>query len=437
MDSPVKIEINEKFSSALDIMNKTSKNLLVTGRAGTGKSTLLEHFVRHAKKEVVVLAPTGVAAVNIRGQTIHSFFGFKPTITLDKIKTLYANKIYKIIDTIIIDEISMVRADLLDCVDKFLRLNGKSKNKPFGGIQMIFIGDPYQLPPVVIGREREVFRSYYKSPYFFDARSFNDIEMEFIELEKIYRQTDENFISLLNAIRNKSATADDMKEINKRLAPDFEPDSNELYIHLTTTNALADEINAKELGKIKSELFTFKGKLTGSFDSSHLPTDEELNLKVNSQVMLLNNDLSHRWINGTVGKIIDIIKDKKAVVIKVMLTDGKIVDVFQHKWDLSQVVYNEQSKKLDSEIIGSFTQYPIRLAWAVTIHKGQGKTFEKVIIDIGKGTFTYGQMYVALSRCTSLQGIILKKPLNLNHIWLDWRVVNFLTKYQYNISEKK
>ena len=434
------VEINEQFKLALDLLENTQNNVLITGRAGTGKSTLLNYFVNNTKKDVVVLAPTGVAAVNVRGQTIHSFFRFNPTVTLEGVKKLYGPDvhIYKAIDSIIIDEISMVRADLLDCVDKFLRLNGKSKNEPFGGTQMVFIGDLYQLPPVVKGKEKEIFKTYYKSPYFFDSHIFNKFKIEFIELEKIYRQTDKKFINLLNAIRNKSVTFADLKEINKRLNPHFEPQSDDFFIYLTTTNQLSDGINYKELGKLDSKCYTFKGKIFGDFDISYLPTSEELQIKEGSQIMLLNNDQNGKWVNGTVGKVIKIeSKDGKEPVIKAKLSDGNVVDVKKHKWDLSSFKYNNETKRLESEIMGSFTQYPIRLAWAVTIHKGQGKTFDKIIVDIGNGTFTHGQVYVALSRCTTLQGIVLKKPIEKKHIWMDWAVVKFLTQFQYDISQNK
>ncbi len=436
-----RLEINDKFKLALDFLENTKKSIFITGRAGTGKSTLLNYFVNNTKKDAVVLAPTGVAAVNVKGQTIHSFFGFKPTITLDKVKEVYGlnSEIYKLIDTIIIDEVSMVRADLLDCVDKFLRLNGKNKAMPFGGTQMVFIGDLYQLPPVVKGNEKEVFKAYYESPYFFDSKAFKNIDLEFIELEKIYRQTDEKFINLLNAIRNKSVTPKDLREINKRLDYSFEPSSDDFYVYLTTTNKLSDKINAIELSKLNSELFTFEGKIKGNFDKSYLPTEEVLDIKPGSQVMLLNNDELDRWVNGTIGKVISVEKDndKERSTIKIKLENGNIVSVKRHKWDLFQVKYNKDAKKLESEVMGSFIQYPIRLAWAVTIHKGQGKTFEKIIIDIGNGAFTSGQVYVALSRCTSLQGIVLKKPIEKKHVWLDWKVVRFLTKFQYGLSEKK
>ena len=434
------IEINDKFRQALNILENTTKNVLITGRAGTGKSTLLNYYRNNSKKNVVVLAPTGVAAVNVKGQTIHSFFGFNPMITIEKIKKIYGKKeyLYKMIDMIIIDEISMVRADLLDCVNKFLKINGKDETKSFGGTQIVFIGDLYQLPPVIKGKEKEIFKSHYRSPYFFDSHVFKNLDIEFIELDKVYRQTDENFINLLNAIRNKSVTTNDLIKINEKLNPSFEPDSKDFYINLTTTNKLSEEINNKELGKIKSELFTFTGKINGNFDKSYLPTEEILKLKEGSQIMLINNDLSHRWVNGTIGKIICIENDEKGKsVIKVKLAENGVVSVKPHKWDLSQLKYNQVTKKLESEIMGSFVQYPLKLAWAVTIHKAQGKTFDKVIIDIGAGAFTNGQVYVALSRCTTIDGIVLKKPIEKKHIWMDWRVVNFLTKFQYDISEKK
>ena len=433
-----KVEINDKFKLALNLLEDTQKNVLITGRAGTGKSTLLNYFVSRTKKNIVVLAPTGVAALNIKGQTIHSFFGFKPNVTLDKIKKIYGMScnIYKAIDTIVIDEISMVRADLLDCVDKFMRLNGKNKDKAFGGVQMVFIGDLYQLPPVVKGAEKAVFEGYYESPYFFDSKVFKNLNIEFIELEKVYRQADEKFINLLNAIRNKSLTLEDINEINKRVKTNFEPPADKFYIHLTTTNALSDEINAHELRKLNSRLFSFEGETIGNFEKSYLPTEEVLNLKEGAQIMMLNNEESNRWVNGTVGKIISIKEstDKEKAEIKILLQNGEVVILKRHKWDMFQVKFNKNTKKLESESIGSFIQYPIRLAWAITIHKAQGKTFERIIIDIGNGAFSHGQIYVALSRCTNLDGIILKKPIKKEHILLDWRVVEFMSRFKYNLT---
>ena len=431
------IEINDKFKEALDLIENSSKNIFITGKAGTGKSTLLNYFKANTKKKIAILAPTGVAALNVGGQTIHSFFGFGPDITINAIKKNSSEQLYKKIDAIIIDEISMVRADLLDCVDKFLRINGKEKSKAFGGIQMIFIGDLYQLPPVVKGKEKEIFKEQYKSPYFFDAKVFENLNLQIIELEKIYRQKDQKFINLLNAVRNRSVTDKDITEINKRLNPRFEPPANDFYINLTTTNEMAKIINEKELSKLPGTLFNFEGKIRGKFDEGSLPTDINLNLKIGSQIMFVNNDQNSRWVNGTVGKIVKIKKEEKENIIIVELANNEKVKVAKNKWDIYKLYYNKELGGLESETIGSFSQYPLRLAWAVTIHKGQGKTFDKVIIDIGKGTFSHGQTYVALSRCTSFEGIVLKKPIEKKHIWMDWKIVNFLTKHQYKIADKK
>lgn len=431
------IELNEKFLYALNLMEKSWKNVFITGKAGTGKSTLLHYFKNTTKKEIAVLAPTGVAALNVGGQTIHSFFKFQPDVTLKSVKYIYDNKVYQLIDAIIIDEISMVRADLLDCVDKFLRLNGKNQDEPFGGVQMIFIGDLYQLPPIIKYKEKEIFEKHYKSQYFFDSKVFENIDIEFIELEKIYRQKDKRFIELLNAVRNRTITEQDIEELNKRVDANFEVPDDDFYINLTTTNELSNNINEKELSKLKEKLFEFKGEIKGKFDKNSLPTEFNLKIKIGSQVMLLNNDSGHRWVNGTIGKVIDIEENKKEKLIILELFNGKRVKVSKYTWDIYKLYYNNEIKSLDSETIGSFTQYPIRLAWAVTIHKGQGKTFDNVIIDIGNGAFAYGQVYVALSRCISLDGIILKKPIKKHHILMDWKVVDFLTKYQYNLSDKK
>lgn len=435
------IELNEQFRKALDVMENSSRNVFVTGRAGTGKSTLLEYFRGVTKKKIAVLAPTGVAALNVNGQTIHSFFRFGTDIIPEKVKKYRGpdRELYKKIETIVIDEISMVRADLLDCVDKFMRLNGRDGGEAFGGAQMVFIGDLYQLPPVVTGKEKEAFRVHYGSQYFFDAKAFHGLDMEFIELEKIYRQSDANFIGLLNSIRNNSAGAKELVEINKTVDPWFRPAPDEFYISLTTTNAMAAEINETELSKLKSKLCRYTGEIEGNFDMNHLPTEIDLKVKAGSQIMMVNNDSRGRWVNGTVGRIERIAKDKdeEGDVIIVELRDKRKVEVVPYTWKIHRLYYDKEAGALGSEAVGSFTQYPLRLAWAVTIHKSQGKTFDRVIIDIGRGTFSHGQVYVALSRCTSLGGIVLRKPLEKRHIFMDWKVVKFLTKYQYGLSEKK
>jgi len=430
------IELNNLFKKALDLLESTPQNVFITGKAGTGKSTLLDYFRGQTKKRVVVLAPTGVAAINVRGETIHSFFGFKPDITLDKVRkidfTSERQNVYKKIDAIVIDEISMVRADLLDCVDKFLRLNGPDKNLPFGGLQMIFFGDLYQLPPVVTSREQHLFKGHYASPYFFSARVFQNIKIEYLELEKVYRQKDENFIALLNTIRNNSATEHELAALNQRYLPDFEA-TGDYSIYLTTTNQMARELNEERLNSLKGKPKFFRGELMGEIEPHQLPTDIDLRLKVGAQVMMLNNDRQRRWVNGTMGKVRKVKKD----AIEVELQDGarEIVDPFT--WEIFHFNYDAKKHQLESEVVAAFTQFPLKLAWAITIHKSQGKTFDRVIIDIGKGTFAHGQMYVALSRCRSLDGIVLKKLLKKSHIFMDWRVVKFVTSFQYQKSEDK
>lgn len=439
------LEINDRFRQALELMENSDQHLFITGKAGTGKSTLLEHFRSISRKKLAVLAPTGVAALNVAGQTIHSFCRFRPDVSLDKIKKKGSKDtevldLYKKLDTIIIDEISMVRADLLDCIEKFLRLHGPHPRKKFGGIQMIFIGDLYQLPPVVTTVEKEVFRVHYQSPYFFSSHIFQDpkFKIELIELEKIYRQTDAEFISLLNAIRNRSVTDSDIDQLNKICRPAFIPPEEDLYLYLTGTNDQAFRQNQEKLGRLPGRLYGYEGIVEGNFDQSALPTDRILELKKGAQVMLLTNDPLGRWVNGTLGKVAGINRQEgEEDIIQVELSDGLIVPVNSHTWKIFRYAFDDKAGKIYSEPIGSFTQYPLKLAWAITIHKSQGKTFDRVIIDIGRGTFAHGQVYVALSRCTTLQGIILRQPIGKRHILMDWRVVRFLTRFQYEKSEEK
>jgi len=439
------IEVSPEFQEALDLMEKTGHHVFITGRAGTGKSTLLQYFRLKTAKEVAVLAPTGVAALNILGQTIHSFFGFKPDVTLDKVEKLPSSqtRLYRALDCLIIDEISMVRADLLDCIDLFLRLNGRDKKKPFGGLQMIFVGDLYQLPPVVTSKEKKIFSLGYESPYFFSSQVFKqpDFNFEFIELEKIYRQSDEDFIQLLNAIRNRSVTEEDIERLNERVNPDFVPAEDEFYITLTSTNDLAFAHNEEKLRALPGQLWVHAGRLSGEFekfDRSSLPTDEILELKEGAQVMLVNNDRYGRWVNGTIGRVKSIQKKRYGHdLIIVELQDGEEVEVEPYTWELFHYKYNEKRKAIETETVGKFQQYPLKLAWAVTIHKSQGKTFDRVIIDIGRGAFAPGQIYVALSRCTSFEGIILRRPIQKKHILLDYKIVRFLTRLQYQKAEEK
>ena len=357
----------------------------------------------------------------------------------------------------------MVRADLLDCVEKFLRLNGPRPREWFGGLQMVFIGDLYQLPPVVTGHEKGLFApdpaslrrgrgpgpradglpglsaARYESPYFFSARIFAEptFDMEFIELEKVYRQTDALFIDLLNGIRNRSVDDAQLARLNSRLRLSFDPPDGEFYITLTSTNDLAAARNREKLASLSGRARRYEGLLEGEFDRSSLPTEESLELKPGAQVMLLTNDRKGRFVNGTVGRVSKIRKVSEGDdVICVDIPDGEPVDVSPITWELFRFRYEAKADRIESEPVGSFTQYPLRLAWAVTIHKSQGKTFDRVVIDIGRGAFAHGQVYVALSRCTSFEGIVLKTPIRKSHIWMDWRIVHFLTRFQYKKAEE-
>ncbi|MCJ7587945.1 MAG: AAA family ATPase [Candidatus Aminicenantes bacterium] len=462
---PAAIEINDKFRSALDLLETTDRHVFITGRAGTGKSTLLEYFRDTTRKQVAVLAPTGVAALNVRGQTVHSFCRFKPGFTLDNVKKLPpggrgrprggrasfqgdgSSEIYKRFETIVIDEISMVRADLLDCVEKFLRLNGPDPKRLFGGLQMVFIGDLYQLPPVVTSAERALFSGHYETPYFFSSHIFGNpaFAMEFVELEKIYRQSEEDFIGLLNAIRNRSATDSDLDRLNERHDPDFTPSDDEFYVTLTSTNDLASERNRDKLARLRGRPAVYEGLLVGEFERSSLPTDERLELKIGAQVMLLNNDPKGRWVNGSIGRVAEIVITPSADdgragsddAVVVELQDGPTVDVLPNVWEIFRFGFDPDTRSIVSEPIGSFTQYPLKLAWAITIHKSQGKTFDRVVIDFGRGTFAHGQAYVALSRCTNFKGLVLKKPFRRGHIRLDYEIVRFLTRFQYKKADEK
>ncbi len=434
-----KIDLNDRFRQALSLMEETDRSLFVTGKAGTGKSTLLSHFCSNTKKKPVVLAPTGVAALNVKGQTIHKFFHFYIDVTPEKIRTKKTKprnpKLYKKLKTIIIDEVSMVRADLLDCIDVFLRMYGPDAAKPFGGVQMIFVGDLYQLPPVITAPEKEIFNGHYKTPYFFSAHVLRDAELEIVELEKVYRQKDQHFVDLLNRIRNNSVEESDIEHLNSRFQPGYAPSGKEFYISLTTTNQKADEINAQHLAALKGKMHGSSAAIKGDFGKEYYPTATELKFKVGAQIMLVNNDQDRRWVNGSIG-VIEALKtdDEDESYLEVRLQDDKeLVSVYPFTWEVYKFAL--EGGMIVSEPVGTFTQFPFRLAWAVTIHKSQGKTFDRVIIDIDRGTFVAGQMYVALSRCTSFEGVVLKTRIEKKHIRADFRIFDFLTGYQYKKSE--
>ena len=428
---PLQLEINPQFKQALELINNSSRHIFITGKAGAGKSTLLEYVVANCKKNLAVVAPTGVAALNVHGQTIHRFFSFPINITPEKITnyefTPRAKRIYKQLETLIIDEVSMLRADLFDCIDTFLRTYGPDSEQAFGGVQLVLVGDLYQLPPVITNQEGAFFASRYASPYFFSAEAFRKISLEIVELTKIYRQKDAAFVELLSRIRTNTATAQDLNTLNERFSP--QENQNDFCITLTATNQMAENINKEKLELLPTRAYKSQAVIDGSFNNEYFPTSEVLELKEGAQIMFLNNDLKGRWVNGSLGKIEGIkFNEEKIRYLSVRLqTNAKLVDVFPYSWEIFK--YSLVGKEIISDVAGSFTQFPLRLAWAVTIHKSQGQTFDNVCIDIGRGTFAPGQLYVALSRCTSLQGIRLKSKLLMRHIICDERICEFMNLY--------
>lgn len=437
------IEVNPQFQQAFALINAGCQHVLIIGKAGTGKSTFLNYLRAHSKKQLAVLAPTGVAAVNIGGITIHSFCKFSIDVTLEKVRRHKAKssvrKVLKQLNTIVIDEISMVRADLLDCVNKFLQLNGPHPKQIFGGIQMIFIGDLYQIPPVVKRDLAQFFTTHYASPYFFSAQVFVEHGQSFalVEFEKIYRQADTKFINILNAIRNNTMDATHLQVLNSRLQPEFKPHADEFWVHITGTNDAVKKINDAKLAFLAHPAKEYAASVSGNVTKESFPADSELKLKVGAQVMLVNNDPDGQWVNGSIGQITKIKSDQggKYDTVVVRLASGEEVSVYPHSWDVFKYEVDESTHALTTNKLGSFTQYPLRLAWALTVHKSQGKTFERVIVDLGT-TFTPGQMYVALSRGTSLEGLVLKKAVTTKNIFVDWRIVKFLTQFQYQKAEQ-
>lgn len=426
-----KIKLTKEFKEAFGAMEKTWDHVFLTGRAGTGKSTLLKYFRQKTKKKHVVLAPTGVAALNVKGQTIHSFFGFHPGITVDRVRKAHvdARALFNTIETIVIDEISMVRADLLDCVDKALRLNRGRPHEAFGGVQMIFIGDLYQLPPVVTRNEQTLFERQYPSPYFFSAHVMLMLEVKTIELQKVHRQKEQHFVELLERVRTRQLQQDDIASWNTRHDPYFDPQNDPDVIHLTTTNKMAKQRNDFELQKLHTKPWKLKAYSMGELPDRRMPSDPELVVKEGARIMFTTNDPEKRWVNGTLGTILRIKKKglSKYPTLEVQLEDGEEVEVSQHKWEIFEYQHDGDGG-LEESVVGSYTQYPITLAWAVTIHKGQGKTFDKVLVDVGWGAFAHGQMYVALSRCTTFDGIVLLKPFQQKDIILDDAVVRFMNR---------
>ncbi|MBU1126267.1 AAA family ATPase [Patescibacteria group bacterium] len=435
-----KIKITKEFKDAYDAMENTDDHIFLTGRAGTGKSTLLKYFRSKTKKKFVILAPTGVAALNVKGQTIHSFFGFHPKIEKTRVRRAHPDnrKLFENLEVVVIDEISMVRADLLDCVDKALRLNRGRPKEEFGGVQMIFIGDLFQLPPVVTNDEQSRFTSEYISPYFFSSEVMQEIGIKKIELQKVHRQEDRDFIKLLNNIRCGKIDSTDLEAWEACHDPFFDPrEEAEYIVHLTTTNKMAEARNNFELQKLDSEEWLLKAKSIGQLGTRKMPSEPKLVVKEGARVMFTTNDPSRRWVNGSLG-VIRKIRCKgleKLPTLYVELDSGERVEVAQHKWEVFEYQYNGEN--FEEETIGSYSQYPIVLAWAVTIHKAQGKTFDQVLVDVGWGAFAHGQMYVALSRCTTMGGITLLKPFAAKDVIVDRAVLDFMAKDTYKSKPRQ
>ncbi|MBU1086892.1 MAG: AAA family ATPase [Candidatus Omnitrophica bacterium] len=432
---PDDFEFNDEFKQAFNLMENSSQNLFITGKAGTGKSTLLQYFRKNTKKNIVVLAPTGVAAVKVRGQTIHSFFKFPPKAIQKKhIKRLRDSTVVEKLDAIVIDEVSMVRSDIMDGIDYALRVNRGEYNLPFGGVQVILFGDLFQLSPVVGYQERKIIESQYQSPYFFSAKVWENSKLVKYELNKVYRQKDNEFIEILNKVRMDECEEDELKKINQRVVKNIEHDSKGI-VTLTTTNKDAANINIECLSKIKAKEFNYTAIIKGDFDEKLYPTDLCLKLKQGAQVMLLRNDGDKRWVNGTLAEISILTQESIEVNIK-----GETFRVDKERWEKIEYYFNKKDNKIEEKVLGYFEQYPLMLAWAVTIHKSQGQNFKDVVIDMGNGAFAHGQTYVALSRCTSLEGIKLVKPIIFSDIIFDKRIYQFLgipLKKKQNATNQK
>lgn len=419
--------LDTEFQEILAQLDQSREHYFITGKAGTGKSTLLQLLRKTTHKKVVVLSPTGISALHVQGQTIHSFFQFAPKLLvsheLPVIRRLVG--LLKAVEVIIIDEVSMVRADVMDAIDYSLRLHRKS-TEPFGGVQMLFFGDLFQLPPVVSSQEeKQYFRSIYSSPYFFAANVFQkDAEVRMIELSKVYRQNERSFIRLLDAIRTMQFDYDDLECLNERYLPDALIE--EPFLTLCSINSLANQINTTRLTAIDKPSFYFYADIKGDFGEKMFPTESKLELKKHAQIIFLRNDPEKRFVNGTLGTVADINAEK--IYVKLQKEDGSFteIDLPRMTWDHQRYKFNpEKDGDITSEVVGSFTQYPVRLAWAVTIHKSQGKTYDRVAIDLGRGAFEHGQSYVALSRCRQLNGVYLKKPLTPRDIIVDETVVEY------------
>lgn len=440
MDFTIDIH-NKEFQDAFNLIRYTRQSVFLTGKAGTGKSTFLKYICQNTKKKHVVLAPTGIAAINAGGSTMHSFFKLPlhplppddPNLSLQRGRiheflryTKQHRKLIEQTELIIIDEVSMVRADTIDAIDRILRVYSHNLRQPFGGKQILLVGDVFQLEPVVKGSEREIISRFYPTPYFFSARVFAEIDLVSIELCKVYRQTDMAFVGILDRIRNNTAGADDLQLLNTRHQTSVHESEENMSVTLATHKDRVDAINDRKLNELPGKPVVFKGEITGEFPENSLPTSKDLTLKQGAQIIFIKNDHERRWVNGTIGVVSRIDKDGTLYII----TDqGKEFDVGKESWRNIRYKYNEKKKEIEEEELGAFVQYPIRLAWAITIHKSQGLTFSRVIIDFTGGVFAGGQAYVALSRCTSLEGIQLKRPVNRGDIFVRSEIVSFSERF--------